>query len=265
MPSTGSRIDRRRNALPDDRRTLCRARGHRDGSGHRSHARSPAVLGNALVNVGTLEMSLDLPRPWTHSREALTVSRGQASRAWSTSRTETTQSVLWNAGRLAESRSVLAEAQETVHRPHDSASFLLGWMPALQRQAVSRCTASFRRGLGCLMGQAGLGCLEIIAVLSIGEPERAASLTKANTRTRCGAAGLADDFMNFWPPLVSGSGGGREADLAVELLEPVTTAAPGILSPAVAAHLYNLKGVVGALRGDGLSRSKPISVPVSLR
>jgi hypothetical protein len=44
--------------------------------------------------------------------------------------------------------------------------------------------------------------------------------------------------------------GANRPDLAQQLLNPVAEAPAGIVSPAVAAHLLNLKGVVGALRGD---------------
>jgi len=41
--------------------------------------------------------------------------------------------------------------------------------------------------------------------------------------------------------------------LAQRLLEPATTAAPEIASPAVTAHLRHLRGLIGFARGDNAS------------
>jgi hypothetical protein len=159
-------------------------------------------------------------------------------------------SVLWNAGRLVEARSVIAEAQEVVHVP--TIQVLLAWVAACLAEASGEPIAPLPpdAGSGASWDMAALGCHEILRYLSTGDAERAAELTRPTLEHVVASAGLADDFMNFWPILVRAAVAAGKADLAVELLEPATTAAPGILSPAVAAHLHHLKGVVGALRGD---------------
>jgi hypothetical protein len=56
--------------------------------------------------------------------------------------------------------------------------------------------------------------------------------------------------MHFWPPLVRAALADHDVALAERLIKPVETASPGIVTPAVAAHLLNLRGLVRAARGD---------------
>ncbi len=80
---------------------------------------------------------------------------------------------------------------------------------------------------------------------------RAAAATTESTLVHLlAAAGLDDDFCWLWPPLVQTAAIAGDVRLATRLLEPVTTASPGIVSAAVAAHYRHLLGLVGALRGD---------------
>ncbi|MFL6183097.1 MAG: adenylate/guanylate cyclase domain-containing protein [Actinomycetes bacterium] len=210
----------------------------------------PAVLGNALVNVGTLEMSLDLPAALDTFKEALTVGRRSGVSGMVDYAYGNYASVLWNAGRLAEARSLLAEAQETVHIP--TIRVLLAWVDACIADATGEPIPPLNgdEGSGGSWDRAALGCLEVLRLMSMGDTDGAAALAKPTLDHTLAAAGLGDDFMNFWPPLVRAAVAAEKADLAQELMRPALAAAPGILTPAVSAHLYNLKGLVGALRAD---------------
>ncbi|HEY5186834.1 MAG TPA: hypothetical protein VIM19_18480, partial [Actinomycetes bacterium] len=74
--------------------------------------------------------------------------------------------------------------------------------------------------------------------------------TEATLTQVLAAGGLDDDFMHFWPPLVRAALAAGDVARAERLLKPVTSALPGVVSPAVRAHLRHLQGLIEATRGD---------------
>ncbi len=214
----------------------------------------PAVLANALVNVGTLEMSRDLPSALSTFKEAVTVARRSGISGMLDWSYGNLTCALWNAGKLAESEAVLTEAKGLVNVP--SIKILLGWVEARLAEAKGEQLPPLPGldGAGQSWDLAAVGCLEVLTKMAMGDDEGAAALTKETLDHSLAAMGLDDDFMNFWPLLVRAAVAANQLDLAQTLLEPVADAASGIVSPAVAAHLLNLRGVVGAMRGDDPTR-----------
>ncbi len=220
----------------------------------------PAVLANALVNVGTLEMSRDLPSALSTFKEALTVARRSGISGMLDFCYGNYACALWNAGKIAESGAILAEAKDLVNVP--TIKILLAWVEARLAEAKGEPMPPVPTldGAGQSWDIAAVGCLEVLTKLALGDVDGAAALTKETLEHTLAAGGLDDDFMNFWPPLVRAAVAANQSDLAQELLDPVAEAASGIVSPAVAAHLLNLRGVVGAMRGDD-----PTQVEADLR
>jgi tetratricopeptide (TPR) repeat protein len=210
----------------------------------------PAVLANALVNLGTLEMGRNLLSALSTFKEAVTVARRSGISGMLDYSYGNYACALWNAGRIGESEAVLTEAQKVVNVP--TVKILLGWVEARLAEAKGDPMPSVPDldGAGESWDLAAVGCLEVLIKMASGDAAGAASLTKETLDHTIAAAGLDDDFMNFWPPLVRAAVAAEQPELAQELLDPVVEAASGIVSPAVSAHLLNLRGVVGALRGD---------------
>ena len=63
-------------------------------------------------------------------------------------------------------------------------------------------------------------------------------------------SGIGDDFMHLWPAAVEAAIDAGDLDLARSLLSPVTTAPPGLVSPAVSALLLLVRGLIGAAGAD---------------
>ncbi|HEY5183610.1 MAG TPA: adenylate/guanylate cyclase domain-containing protein, partial [Actinomycetes bacterium] len=78
---------------------------------------APGTLSNALLNLGTIQMSRDLPGALTSFREALETARRAGAAGYSDYARGNYASALWTAGRLVEARDVLVEALEVVSVP----------------------------------------------------------------------------------------------------------------------------------------------------
>jgi len=64
------------------------------------------------------------------------------------------------------------------------------------------------------------------------------------------AAGIDDDFMHLWPPMVRAALEAGDVAQAERFLAPVQEAAPGTVPDSVAALLPLLRGSMRAVRGD---------------
>lgn len=210
----------------------------------------PEVLANALVNVGTLEMSRELPSALSTFKEALTPARRSGISGMLDFCYGNYACALWNAGKIGESEAVLAEAEDLVNVP--AIKILMAWVGARIAEAKGEQMPplSSLGGSGQSWEMSALSSLEVLYKMALGDADGAAALAKETLEHTLAAGGLDDDFMNFWPPLVRAAVAANKPELAEELLAPVAEAASGIVSRAVAAHLLNLRGVVGGLRGD---------------
>ena len=157
---------------------------------------------------------------------------------------------LWTAGQLGAARRVLVEAQEGVVDP--------GW-----RVILTTIQAWFADAQGAPLpsthdasptdnesDMAWRGNLELMHALAVGDTAAAAGIAEQSIAHLLAASGIEDDFMHLWPPLVQTALAARDTALAQRLIEPVSSAAAGIVSPAVSAQYHRLRGLVGAALGD---------------
>ena len=220
----------------------------------------PGALAHALINLSTVLMSRDLPA----AIDALFEARDMARRAGVSGMADyaagNCSSALWSAGRLAESRQVVQEAVETATTP--TVRWGLAVVEAYLADAQGEPLPPLPDIETALSSWdlAARGSLDVLRLLTQGDVQGAAALSEATLAHQLSSSGLEDDFMHFWPPLVRAALAAGDVPLAERLLEPVRGAAPGLLSTAVAAHLRNLQGLVGAARGD-----EPVKVEADLR
>jgi hypothetical protein len=90
----------------------------------------------------------------------------------------------------------------------------------------------------------------LLAARESGDLREAAAQGAESVRYALRWQGLGDDFMHLWPPAVEAAIQARDFDLAAELLAHVADEPPALLTPALAAHLPRLRGLLGAARGD---------------
>ncbi len=230
------------------------ARGPTEMAADIARARDlPALFANALVNVGTLEMSRDLPCALDTFGEALDVALRSGICGMLDWSYGNYASALWTAGRLGEAAAVLSEPKEFVHVP--TIKLLLGCVDSWLADACGGPPPPLPKtdSTGNSWDLAALGNLEVLARVAAGDTEGAAALAEGALSHALADGGLDDDFIHFWPALVRAALADDDVALAQRLLEPATTAAPGIVSPAVAAQLRNLRGLIGSARGDNAS------------
>ncbi len=85
-----------------------------------------------------------------------------------------------------------------------------------------------------------------------GELERAVSLAERSLAEVL-SNGIDDDLAHLWPGMVGTALAAGDVEAAQRLLLPVASAPPVVLPPFLAALLANLRGRVGAARGDDLT------------
>jgi tetratricopeptide (TPR) repeat protein len=220
----------------------------------------PGTLANALTNLGTIQMSRDIDAALATFKESLETARRSGIAAQMDYGAGNYASALWTAGRLAEARALIDEARETVTIP--TISLYLACIDAWVGDARGEPLGELPQTEASLSSydHAAVGSIELMRLLAAGDTTAAAASTEATLAHVLTTAGLDDDFMHFWPPLVRAALADHDVPLAERLITPVQTASPGIVSPAVAAHLLNLRGLVRAARGD-----EPAEVESDLR
>jgi hypothetical protein len=210
----------------------------------------PGTWSRALINLGTVLISRDLPAAMDALREAREVARRSGIVSTIEFAAGNYASTLWIAGRLTEARTVVTESVATATTP----SMVIGL--ACVEANLADATGDPMpappplESTGSAWDRAGLGYLELRRLLGAGDVVAAAATTESTLAHVLAAGGLEDDFGWIWPPLVRTAVIAGDVPLAARLLEPVTTASPGIVSALVAAELRHLLGLVGALRGD---------------
>ena len=111
--------------------------------------------------------------------------------------------------------------------------------------------------MNSLAWQASLG---ISRALATGDVAQAAVIAEQSLPVLLSDSGLEDDFVHLWPPLVLAAIANGDVVLAERMLEPVTSAPPALVTPAVNAELHRLQGLLAALSGD-----EPSHVEAELR
>ena len=210
----------------------------------------PGPLAHALVNLGTILMSRDLPAALDTLKEA----REKARRAGVSGMIDYSGgnycAALWSAGRLAESRQVVTETVEVATAP--TVRLGLAFLDVFLADAVGDPTPVTPEidSASSAWDLAARGCIDVMRLMSAGDAPAAAELAEATLAHQLAASGIEDDFMQFWPPLVRAALAAGDVPLAERLLAPAADSAPGLITPAVGAHLLHLRGLVGSLRGD---------------
>jgi class 3 adenylate cyclase/tetratricopeptide (TPR) repeat protein len=210
----------------------------------------PMPLTNGLMNLGTILMSRDLPAALDTFREALAVARRTGIRGQIDYTAGNYATTLWAAGLLAETRELVSELGDRVVTPTSRWGFACvdAWLSDATGRPVSPPPAV--ESSGAEWDLAAAGNLAVLERSLAGDAAGAAGLAEGALGHTLKAMGIDDDFMHFWPPLLRAALAAGDIELAERLLAPVSTALPGIVSPAVRAHLLNLRGLVGAARGD---------------
>lgn len=107
---------------------------------------------------------------------------------------------------------------------------------------------------------AWLAKLDLVRARANGDLAGAARISEQALPHLVAGFGIEDDFVHLWPPMVLAALDVGDVALAEKLLEPVDSAATGILSPAVAAQLHRMRGLIRSARGD-----EPTTVESELR
>ena len=210
----------------------------------------PSTLSHALNNLGTVLMGRDLPAALEALREARAVARRSGVVGFLDYASGNFAAALWTAGRLDEALEVATEAVETATTPTSQLGLacITAWLAEAMGQPFP--PQPNVESTGSAWDLAALANIELMTKLAAGDVRGAVASTEGNLAHVLAAGGIDDDFMHFWPPLVRAALAGGDVERAAHLLEPVTGAAPGIVSVAVLGHLQNLKGLVGSARGD---------------
>jgi class 3 adenylate cyclase len=212
----------------------------------------PGPLARALTNLAAAENGRDLSAALEHSGEAIEVSRRAGLMMWFASSTLNRVIALWIAGRHDEIRQVTPELREAT----DDAGILVtlatieGWLADARGDldpAVAEPIDDVFDEQGTL---AWLMTHRIVRALAAGDGEAAAALADRAMGHQLAAAGIDDDFVVLWPPMVLAALAAGDLGLAERLLEPVAAAPPGRVSAGVAAQWPRLRGLVAAARGD---------------
>ena len=218
----------------------------------------PVPWSNALLNLGTLEMSRDVEAARAHILEARELSERCGFHQMAEYAAGNYLTVLVVVGELSEA-AALSDGYE-FKTPQ------LAW----GKYYIDRILAE-------LLGQPEPDAAEPAApsaawsemikgqvrIMQMMREEQRDGLADEVRRTMVElqhAMGIDDDFMHFWPPLVRAALWLGDVDLAEHCMAPLNDATVGLISEAVAAHQLNLRGLVAAARGDD-----PVTVELDLR
>jgi tetratricopeptide (TPR) repeat protein len=216
-------------------------------------AREHGLLGRlalSLNNLATLQISRDLTAALESGREGVDAARRSGVRNQIDYTTVNYLMALWTAGRLVDARAMLAEAHESVVDPSIRITLTSVEVWLADAQGLPLPASPDTAPTDNETALAWLGNLDLMHALAAGDTVGAAGIAERSITHLLTASGIEDDFMHLWPPLVQAALAAGDTDLAQRLLEPVSSAAPGIVSAAVAAHWHRLRGLLGAARGD---------------
>jgi class 3 adenylate cyclase/tetratricopeptide (TPR) repeat protein len=211
-------------------------------------------LALALINMTTIQISRDLAAALEYASDACDAARRSGNRNRIDYATFNYLLALWVAGRFDEVRSTLTIALEVVGEASDRMTLTTVEAWLADAQGVPLPANPFTDHTDYANAQAWRGNLEVTLALARGDAVGAARSTERVLTDLLTACGLEDDFMHLWPPLVQTALAAGDTALAERLLAPVTSAAPGLIAPAVKAQLHRLQGLLGAARDDDPER-----------
>lgn len=208
-------------------------------------------LSNALTNLSAHLNSRDLPAAQRYAQQAIELARRSGVQG------DIDISVLnliigtWTAGRVAEAAAIVADAAETVTDPgiRHCLDTVEVWLAEARGEAIPGRDPDD----GDTADQSTLAwrsAADIARARADGDPKGAAAIAAGAITHLIAASDIDDDFMVLWPPMVLAALAAQDLELAEGLLEPVESARPGRVSPAVAGQWHRLRGLVAAARGD---------------
>jgi class 3 adenylate cyclase/tetratricopeptide (TPR) repeat protein len=210
----------------------------------------PGDIAQALNNLVTVLASRDLSAALDTAREGLDMAHRSGVVGMIDYMTGNYFSSLWTSGRIRDAVALLVQSKNAITTP----TAILGnvsfecWIadavggPMPPEPSTDLVGGSWDRAIHLH--------IQIRLATANGDTARAALLAPEALATALEAGGLDDDFMHFWPLTVEAAMATRNLDLAVELMKPVTDARPGIVTPAISAHLLRLQALLSAARGE---------------
>jgi tetratricopeptide (TPR) repeat protein len=225
----------------------------------------PNALAGALINQVSLAFGRDLDAALTVGRTAIDASRRSGVQSNLDMATCNYLLSLWTAGRLAEAQELYPVAAENIVEL--GGQYMLAafhqWLDRAVGRPSSPAEGPDLNDQGPSDDQyvlAWTGHLRMADALDRADFGVAARIAEATLPHVLAAMGLEDEFVYMWPPLVEAALAAGNAELAEQLMEPVTSAAPDVVAPHVAAHCDRLRGLVRATRGED-----PATVEADLR
>jgi hypothetical protein len=220
----------------------------------------PVPWSNALLNLGTLEMSRDVEAARAHMLEARELSQRCGFRQMAEYAVGNYLTLLIMTGELAEAAALADEYRNEFTTPQLEWGMyyfdrVLAELLGRPEPETTEPTASSAAWSENVKGQ-----LRIMQMVRDGERDGLAPLIRRTMTDVRHAMGIDDDFMHFWPPLVRAALWLDDLPLAEHCMAPLNEATAGLISEAVAAHQLNLRGLVAAARGDD-----PSAVELDLR
>ena len=206
-------------------------------------------LATALVNLVTIEMCRDLQAARAQVDEAVATARRCGSATFTAYAAGNLALILWVSGELDELESLLADVSDTVTfaAMRLSTTCIAAWLADARGRPLSTLPEALLSDAE--PDRAWMGNLELAHALAAGDAATAARLADETLEPVVASAGLEDDFMHLWPPLVDAALAAGDVDLAERLMRPVADAPDDAISPAVRAHFLRLRGLVAAARG----------------
>jgi class 3 adenylate cyclase/tetratricopeptide (TPR) repeat protein len=211
---------------------------------------SPRSMSRALMNLALEELARDVDRGVALNRESLEVARKSGVVANSAVAAANLGLALWTRGEWDDLAALLVAGEDLSLDPTlmPIRFALQCWLAHARGSAPPEPDAAHEVGDSLSdLSWAAHGAL--LVAREQGRADEAAAQGARSVGYALRWQGLGDDFMHLWPPAVEAAIHARQLDLADELLGHVADEPPALLTPALAAHLPRLRGLLGAARG----------------
>ena len=220
----------------------------------------PEKLVSGLNALATIHVNRDLEAALACGREGMAVGRRAGVVTLTDFVTFNYWLALWTAGRLGEARAILDQLRESAVDPAIRLSLPALGMMLAELDGTEATDGPPDTTSDNVSDLAWLAHDSMLRARAAGDRTRAAAFAEECLEHVLAAAGIDDDFMHLWPPMVRAALEADDVPLAERLLAPVEEAAPGTVPASVAALLPLLRGTTRAVRGD-----EPALVETELR
>ena len=207
-------------------------------------------LAQVLINLTTMQMCRDLPRHWSSAARASPCRADPAAARSSTTPSPTAPRCSGLPGGSTEARTLVDEALERVSQASMRVALMVvkGWLA----DALGEPLPLFvdEPATDSISDRSWVAARLIQVAWADGNTAQAAEAAEDALPSLLAAGGLDDDFMHLWPTFMRAALSDGDLERAERLLQPVTTAHPGILTPAVSAQFHRFRALLGAARGE---------------